>query len=414
MAAEGRWLGGRPPYGYRLVDAGEHPNRSKARDGKRLHRLDVDPATGPVVTRIFDDYVRGRGLRILADELTAEGIPSPSAADPDRNGHRQGSAGVWSRSALRAILLNPTYTGHRHWARGRRQEVLVDPADPGLGYRSRLKANSPDAWVIAADETNPALVDPDTFKAAQERLVSRRGGRGPRERTRGRRAYALRGLVRCAVCDAYVPEGRRLEGVTIETRTYYRCRLSGPDYARSAALDATHPKCAYLPEKRVLGVILDRIVRRFDPDHVDETIEALNAAAKDEIGEARRAAEADRWRRQLIDADEKLAKYRALVDDGAAPIEVVGRWIADADLARRTALEELDRLAPQPPTSTADIRAMILAMGDLRARLDQADPDMLRTFFEEIDLRVVWTPGAPEVDVSYTLGRGNARVGEGT
>ena len=27
---EGRHLGGRPPYGYRLVDAGPHPNRAKA------------------------------------------------------------------------------------------------------------------------------------------------------------------------------------------------------------------------------------------------------------------------------------------------------------------------------------------------------------------------------------------------
>jgi site-specific DNA recombinase len=32
-ATEGRYLGGRPPYGYRLADAGAHPNPSKAADG---------------------------------------------------------------------------------------------------------------------------------------------------------------------------------------------------------------------------------------------------------------------------------------------------------------------------------------------------------------------------------------------
>jgi hypothetical protein len=46
---EGRFLGGRPPYGYRLVDAGLHPHPDKAALGVRLHRLDVDPQTGPVV-----------------------------------------------------------------------------------------------------------------------------------------------------------------------------------------------------------------------------------------------------------------------------------------------------------------------------------------------------------------------------
>jgi site-specific DNA recombinase len=36
-ATEGRFLGGRPPYGYRLADAGPHPNPGKAADGRRLH-----------------------------------------------------------------------------------------------------------------------------------------------------------------------------------------------------------------------------------------------------------------------------------------------------------------------------------------------------------------------------------------
>jgi site-specific DNA recombinase len=59
-AIEGRFLGGRPPYGYRLVDAGPHPNPSRAADGKRLHVLEPDPATAPVVKRIFEEYLSGR------------------------------------------------------------------------------------------------------------------------------------------------------------------------------------------------------------------------------------------------------------------------------------------------------------------------------------------------------------------
>jgi hypothetical protein len=37
---QGRYLGGRPPYGYRLGDAGAHPNKAHAAWGRRAHRLD--------------------------------------------------------------------------------------------------------------------------------------------------------------------------------------------------------------------------------------------------------------------------------------------------------------------------------------------------------------------------------------
>jgi len=36
---QGRYLGGRPPYGYRLADAGPHPNKAHAAWGRRAHRL---------------------------------------------------------------------------------------------------------------------------------------------------------------------------------------------------------------------------------------------------------------------------------------------------------------------------------------------------------------------------------------
>jgi DNA invertase Pin-like site-specific DNA recombinase len=46
---QGRYLGGRPPYGYRLVDAGPHPTPSHARWGRRQQQLDPDPVTAPHV-----------------------------------------------------------------------------------------------------------------------------------------------------------------------------------------------------------------------------------------------------------------------------------------------------------------------------------------------------------------------------
>jgi site-specific DNA recombinase len=76
---EGRYLGGRPPYGYLLIDAGPHPNPAKAADGKRLHVLAMDERAAAVVVRIFSEFLAGAGIYAIAEGLTADGIACPSA-----------------------------------------------------------------------------------------------------------------------------------------------------------------------------------------------------------------------------------------------------------------------------------------------------------------------------------------------
>jgi site-specific DNA recombinase len=56
---QGRYLGGRPPYGYRLADAGPHPNKAHAAWGRRAHRLEPDPDTAPVVRWMFAQRLAG-------------------------------------------------------------------------------------------------------------------------------------------------------------------------------------------------------------------------------------------------------------------------------------------------------------------------------------------------------------------
>jgi site-specific DNA recombinase len=143
-ATEGRFLGGRPPYGYRLADAGPHPNPAKAMDGRRLHRLEPDPVTAPVVKRIFREYLSGRGLFAIAEALTADGILSPSAHDRARNRHRTTVA--WSKSAVRVVLTNPRYTGRQVWNKQRKDEILIDVEDVALGHETRMRWNTPSGY----------------------------------------------------------------------------------------------------------------------------------------------------------------------------------------------------------------------------------------------------------------------------
>ncbi|WP_435830268.1 recombinase family protein [Saccharopolyspora shandongensis] len=115
VCTQGRFLGGRPPYGYRLVDAGPHPNRIHARWGRRLHRLEPDPATAPWVRWIFQQRAAGRSVAGIARELNEREVPCPSGADRERNSHRSEQA--WITRTVAGILENPRYTGVQVWNR---------------------------------------------------------------------------------------------------------------------------------------------------------------------------------------------------------------------------------------------------------------------------------------------------------
>jgi site-specific DNA recombinase len=127
MAAQtrqGRYLGGRPPYGYRLADAGPHPNKAHAAWGRRAHRLEPDPGTARIVTWMFAQRLEGHSVARIAWALNETGIPCPSAADRDRNPHRPGAA--WTLGARRRHPGQPALhrpagmepAADRHRARG--------------------------------------------------------------------------------------------------------------------------------------------------------------------------------------------------------------------------------------------------------------------------------------------------------
>ena len=130
---QGRYLGGLPPYGYRLGDAGPHPNKAHAAWGRRAHRLEPDPETAHVVRWMFAQRLAGHSAARITRALNDAGVPCPSASDPGRNSHRTGAA--WTLRTVAAILANPRYTGRQVWNRQRTDFDLLDPVNTSLGHR---------------------------------------------------------------------------------------------------------------------------------------------------------------------------------------------------------------------------------------------------------------------------------------
>jgi site-specific DNA recombinase len=142
---------GRPPYGYQV--------------GAR-RRLDIVPEEAVVVRYIYRLYLQeGMGIRRIAGQLNAEGIPT----------RRHGN---WSMVTVRDILRNRAY----------------------LGTYTRFGVKVP--------ASHQPLVTVDDFNRVQDRLQSR----ATPERQRTVQPFLLSGLVHCARC------GNRLIGVSRRQR----------------------------------------------------------------------------------------------------------------------------------------------------------------------------------------------------
>jgi site-specific DNA recombinase len=236
---QGRYLGGRPPYGYRLADAGPHPNKVHASWGRRAHRLDPDPDTAHVVSWMFAQRLAGHPVARIARALNEAGVPSPSAADPGRNPHRTGTG--WTLGTVTTILSNPRYTGRQVWNRQRTDIELADPGNVTLGHKSVQRWNLPDGWVISNRPAHPALVSEADFIAAQDVNAAR--GPVPQGEPAVLRRYLLAGLLSCGVC------GRRMESAWSNGKPAYRCR-----HGRTSAMapDPAHAKNTYVREDKLL------------------------------------------------------------------------------------------------------------------------------------------------------------------
>ncbi|MFE0457918.1 recombinase family protein [Kitasatospora sp. NPDC058965] len=174
---------------------------------------------------IFSQRLAGHSLARITRALNDTQVPPPSAADPDRNPHRDGRH--WQVPTVRAILANPRYTGRQVWNRQRTDHELIDPDNTTLGHRDVMRWNTPDDWAISHKQAHPALVSEADFVAAQHIRVTR-------EATPGR-TYQLAGILHCGLCS------RRMDSHWTHQRPGYRCRHGHTSASTPSPTDrATH------------------------------------------------------------------------------------------------------------------------------------------------------------------------------
>lgn len=189
-----------------------------------------------MVRWIFQARLESYSYRRIVTALTEIGVPCPSAADPERNTHRTGK--LWTEGAVRAILINPVYTGYNVWGEDKTLRVLIDPGNPALGYAKRRTHTTPDQWSISHHPSHPPLVTVADFLAVQ-------GLRVPRAAPEHH--YRLTGILACAEC------GRAMEATWSHNHPAYRCRHGRPSTASPARLN---PAQAFIREQHILDRLL--------------------------------------------------------------------------------------------------------------------------------------------------------------
>ncbi|MEU5789753.1 recombinase family protein [Micromonospora purpureochromogenes] len=347
-----------------------------------------------MVRQIFAEFLAGIGIFAIAEGLTANHVPCPSAHDRARNRHRSGIA--WSKSAVRVILTNPRYTGRQVWNKQRTDEVLLDVDDVAMGHTGVMRWNTRDKWVVSKEITHEPLIDDATFEQAQALLQRRGRGSGQHVRRRTRNPYVFRGMIYCAACD------RRMQGQYNHGDAYYRCRFP-QEYA--LANQVPHPRNVYLREDALTDPLDTWLASAFAPHRIEQTITAMaDAQPLDHPSATSPAAQTI-----INECDAKLERYRAALDAGADPAVVTG-WIAQTQAERARAKAHLQTNSGTTPRrmSRAEITTLMTALGDITTVLRDADPADKAEVYRQLGLRLAYHPETQtvraEVDLSAHRG----------
>ena len=190
---QGKFIGSFASYGYRK-DPNDHS------------RLLIDEPAAAVVRDIFNWFIGGTSVLVIAKKLNAMGIPNPSAYKRQQGMNYRHPAsgtldGLWPDSSVRRILRNPLYTG-----------TMVQGKNRTKSYKLHISEAVPeDEWITVA-QTHEAIIPIELFAKAQS-LFARDTRTAPTQP----QVYLFSGFLRCADC------GKAMNRKTISQpyRNYY-------------------------------------------------------------------------------------------------------------------------------------------------------------------------------------------------
>ena len=316
----------------------------------------IEPRQVEVVRRVFDEFLSGVAIVKIANRLNGESVPSFLG-------------GIWYPATLHRLLRNETYTGRTVYRRTRTTKVR----DPRTGKAKRRVEQRGEADWVEVVGASPAIIERDTFEAAQRVLDD------PERRRIGRRLhdYGLSGRLKCRKC------GKAMVGQTINGGyRYYRCRraFAGP----------RHDRCEtqYVPATDLEGAVKREAARVLaNPEIILAEAERLASrgptVATDTLQQELESL--DRQRSRLL----KLYQMGEL-DDGYLQAESMSIRKRREDIERQLPVAEV---SPQVP-EIADLKRAAEAVAEWLMAAEGDDFDLL---LDALQIQVSAEKGAGEL-----------------
>lgn len=157
---KGDFIGTYAPFGY-------------IKDKNCKSKLIVDKEKVYIVKKIFQEYLKGKNIKSITDELTYQKIPSPTGKN------------IWNTTTLKRILKNEVYIGN-----------TIGHKIKKINYKIKKQISIPESEWIRVENTHEKIIEKEDFDAVQKILKIRSYNKTSSVN------HLFTGIIYCANCNS--------------------------------------------------------------------------------------------------------------------------------------------------------------------------------------------------------------------
>lgn len=258
LVREGKFMGGAPPYGYRLTFSGE-----LSKHGRALHKLEIIPEQAALIQKIYElSCYREFGSVKIAGILNAS--PSEREMAPGKE---------WKCGTITGILTNPIYTGRAAYKR--REQIA-----------GKCRRNQSKDWITAEmPAPDIRIIDDALWRLTQEKRKARAARfRGKKQTpecvppfpviSRNDGVLPLRNILFCGFCGRKMVNGTRY--------SYWTLQSTGEKKSRKVPLyrcPAAHNGVPHNHNAQFRADMLEPVVFGCLAEHIGRLLQPADMAA---------------------------------------------------------------------------------------------------------------------------------------